>query len=100
MLAVIYRWRVKAGHEEQFAAAWERVTRAIRAKCGSYGSRLHRCDDGLWLAYALWPDPTTRTACQGADDEGVRQMQAAAEELVETIECEVLRDLLESPPTT
>ena len=100
MLAVIYRWRVKEGHEDQFAAAWERVTRAIRAKCGSHGSRLHRCDDGLWLAYALWPDAATWAACQGADDEGVRQMQAAAEELVETIECEVLTDLLESPPST
>jgi heme-degrading monooxygenase HmoA len=99
VFAVIYRWRLKAGQEERFAAAWERVTRAIHAQCGSYGSRLHRCQDGLWVAYALWPDAVTRGACEGADDEGVREMQSAAEELVETIECEVVRDLLEpSPP--
>jgi hypothetical protein len=95
MFAVIYRWKLKRDHEEQFAWAWDRVTRAIHSKCGSYGSRLHRCGDGLWLAYALWPDSATRDACRGADDEGVRQMQEAAEELVETIECEVIRDLLD-----
>jgi hypothetical protein len=99
MLAVIYRWRLRSGHEDEFVAAWERVTRAIHAQCGSYGSRLHRCDDGLWLAYALWPDGQTRKACGTPDEEGVRLMQQAAEELVESIECEVVADLLAPAPS-
>ena len=52
MFAVIYRWRLKSGMEGQFADGWDRVTRAIHQSRGSYGSRLHRCDDGMWLAYA------------------------------------------------
>jgi heme-degrading monooxygenase HmoA len=53
--AVIYRWRLKPGLESQFVAAWERATRAIRTERGGLGSRLHRLEDGSWLAYAQWP---------------------------------------------
>ena len=64
MFAVIYRWRLKSGMEGQFADGWDRVTRAIHQSCGSYGSRLHRCDDGMWLAYARWPDETAQQDCE------------------------------------
>ena len=56
MIAIVYRWRVTDGMEEQFVDGWSRVTRAIREHCGSHGSRLHRAEDGTWLAYARWPD--------------------------------------------
>jgi heme-degrading monooxygenase HmoA len=97
VFAVIYRWRLKSGMEEQFIDGWERVTRAIQRACGSYGSRLHRCDDGLWLAYACWPDETTQQDCEHGEIEGLRLMQQAAEALVETVHCEVVTDLLQEP---
>jgi len=53
--AVIYRWRLHPGQEDAFAKAWAEVTHAIRDQCGGLGSRLHKTDDGVWLAYAQWP---------------------------------------------
>ena len=97
MFAVIYPWRLKSGMEGQFADGWDRVTRAIHQTCGSYGSRLHRCDDGMWLAYARWPDETAQQDCEHWESEGLRLMQEAAEALVETIRCEVVVDLLDEP---
>lgn len=55
MFVALYRWRLKPGKEEQFREAWSQVTLAIRERCGSLGSRLHRCEDGSWVAYAQWP---------------------------------------------
>ena len=55
MFIAFYRWRLKAGKEEQFRSAWAKVTLAIRANCGSLGSRLHQVEDGTWAAYAKWP---------------------------------------------
>jgi hypothetical protein len=63
MFVAIYRWRLRPGMESQFVDGWERVTRAIYGQCGSYGSRLHKCEDGTWLAYARWPDAATRDRC-------------------------------------
>lgn len=55
MFIALYRWKLKAGKEEQFRAAWSEVTLAIRAKHGSLGSRLHKAEDGTWAGYAQWP---------------------------------------------
>lgn len=70
------------------------MTRAIYATCGSKGSRLHRCDDGSWLAYARWPDEETFERCSHGEQEGIRLMQEAAEEMVEMPRCEIVQDLL------
>ena len=56
MFVVLYRWRIKAHHEDEFRAGWTRATEKIAAKYGALGSRLHHVDDGSWLAYAQWPD--------------------------------------------
>jgi hypothetical protein len=55
MFVALYRWKVKAGRENAFREAWIRVTRANCALYGSLGSRLHRSEDGTWIAYAQWP---------------------------------------------
>ncbi len=31
-MRAVYRWRVKPGREEEFAEAWARATKTIRAK--------------------------------------------------------------------
>lgn len=56
---VIYQFRVRSGEESRFVRAWEDLTLAIREHCGGLGSRLHKADDGWWLAYAQWPDRQT-----------------------------------------
>jgi len=95
MLTVIYRWRLQPGKEEQFVDGWTRVTTAIHASCGSYGSRLHRCSDGTWLAYAMWPSAAARDDCHHPDDEGRRLMDDAVSEHSEPILAEIVLDLLQ-----
>ncbi|MEU0336729.1 antibiotic biosynthesis monooxygenase [Streptomyces sp. NPDC006193] len=97
MFAVIYRWRLHEGAEEQFAAGWHRVTRAMHRHCGSYGSRLHRADDGTWVAYARWPDAGAREACPEVDPEGEAMMREAIAESFPSLRCQVVDDLLAEP---
>jgi hypothetical protein len=54
--AVIYRFRIAPHAEDAFIDAWSRLTELIRDHRGGRGSRLHRGDDGIFYAYAQWPD--------------------------------------------
>lgn len=99
MFTAIYRWRLHLGKEAQFIEGWERVTRAIHEHCGSYGSRLHRCADGTWLAYARWPDAAVRDACEHDEQEGQRLMREAVAEDFEDVLGEIVLDLLSEPST-
>ena len=97
MFAVVYRWRLRPGQEQRFVEGWTRVTQAILAECGSYGSRLHRSPDGTWVAYARWPDATTRDACRHSETEGSSMMREAVEEEFDEITLEISVDLLNEP---
>jgi len=68
MFVAVYRWHVKPGREAEFRAAWIAVTHATYGKYGSLGSRLHRNEDGSWVAYAQWP---SRAAWERAWKDGV-----------------------------
>ena len=57
--AVLYQWQVKPGKIRQFATAWGDMTDALKAERGALGSRLHRSEQGTWMAYAQWPDRAT-----------------------------------------
>ncbi|MEO1172349.1 MAG: antibiotic biosynthesis monooxygenase [Myxococcota bacterium] len=59
MFAVLYRWRVKPGFEQQFRENWARMTEEFRTLHGGLGSALHQNDDGQFVAYARWPDRAT-----------------------------------------
>ncbi|HRD47204.1 MAG TPA: antibiotic biosynthesis monooxygenase [Caulobacter sp.] len=78
MYVAVYAWRVRPGHEERFREAWRRGTRAITRLYGSFGSRLHRADDGRFIGYAEWPDEATWKAAFEAkmvyDDPEARAM--------------------------
>ena len=52
MHAVLYCWRVKPGAEPVFLQAWHEVTDDIRRHHGGGGSRLHRTENGDFIAYA------------------------------------------------
>jgi hypothetical protein len=97
VFAVIYRWRLHTGAEESFVDGWTRVTRAIDAECGSYGSRLHQAEDGTWVAYARWPDAATRERCQHTEIEGERLMSQAVAKRFETLTMDIVIDLLREP---
>ena len=95
--AVIYRWRLRPGKEDAFVEAWAAVTHAIRNQCGGLGSRLHKTDDGVWLAYAQWPSRAMWDAAALTDPalQPVRQqMRDAIEETLPDIPLTPIADLL------
>lgn len=55
MHAIYFRWKVSPGREPDFEQAWRELTELIRDEHGGLGSRLHRCADGHYFAYAQWP---------------------------------------------
>ncbi len=82
MFAVIYRWQVVPGLEAQFEEGWRRGTERIAAEFGGWGSRLHKGENGLYVAYAQWPDEATwkramETRMHHSDDEAREKYRAA-----------------------
>ena len=98
---VIYRFRVRPGREGSFRTGWSRLTEAIRRHRGGLGSRLHRSDDGLWVAYAQWPDRKTWERAQGmepANAEAALLMTESIEKRLPPILLDPMIDLLERLP--
>lgn len=56
MFAVVYRFDVVKGKENDFRMAWKELTELIKEHEGSHGSRLHKSKEGHYIAYALWPN--------------------------------------------
>jgi hypothetical protein len=84
MFAVIYRWRVIPGLEAQFEEGWRAGTERIAAEFGGWGSRLHRGEDGAFIAYAQWPDKATweramESRMHHSDDEARQKYRDAIE---------------------
>jgi heme-degrading monooxygenase HmoA len=99
--SVIYRWRLHAGAEQSFIAAWSRISELLLTQRGSLGSRLHRGADGWWYSYAQWPSAEARElAFSGAplDPEAMRQMQEAIAESTPELVLESVADLMVSLP--
>lgn len=55
MFAVIYKFEIKEGLEEEFHKHWKIMTFEFRDHHGGLGSCLHKTDDGIYIAYAKWP---------------------------------------------
>jgi heme-degrading monooxygenase HmoA len=47
MFVVLYRWRIRDGHKDEFVKTWSRNTDIYLKELGSLGSRLHCGSDGL-----------------------------------------------------
>lgn len=55
MYAVIYRYTIREGSDDQFRAGWRALVNKIYTECGSLGARLHRESATTFLGYHLWP---------------------------------------------
>lgn len=79
MMIALYRWKIRAGLEQQFMDAWSEITLYYRENHGSLGSRLHRGSDGLFYGYAQWPSDEQRSkAFLAAPELPVRELMLAA----------------------
>lgn len=99
---VIYRWRFESGSEASGIAAWSRLTKAIARELGGLGSRLHRTEEGWYVAYAQWPDEATWQAAQSApspDPQASNELASAIVERLPPIRLKVEQDLLGNDPT-
>jgi heme-degrading monooxygenase HmoA len=100
MFAVIYRWQVAPGREAEFTKAWFRCSTQIKKRFGSYGSRLHRSDDGLFISYGRWPSAAAREPYRAQldfDPESFHLMQGAIAYELPEIRMNIIGDLLEEP---
>lgn len=98
--AVLYRWRLHAGMEDAFIAAWSRITVLLLEQHGSLGSRLHRAADGLWYSYAQWPSAEARAAAFASgslDTEAEEGMRAAIAERFPELVLEPVADFMVLP---
>lgn len=94
MFVAVYKFKVQPGMEEQFRQAWAERTREIIKENGSFGSRLHRNEDGAFVAYAQWP---SRRAWEDALPNETIAMQRMRQAMLsaETVFClDVLENLL------
>lgn len=93
---VLYRWKLKKGKEAGFTQAWQQVTRHFLKNCGSLGSRLHRGDDGLFYAYAMWPSREARDNAFSTEslERAALVMRESAIERLPDVELDILADLI------
>ena len=94
---VIYRWRLHPDREQQCQDSWSRNTPHIILRCGGLGSRLHKAEDGTWLAYAQWPDKATWERSYSVpiwDVEGGKLLEEAVVERLPRILLEPVADFL------
>ncbi len=95
---VVYRFRVDPEHEATFVEGWRRMTESIRDQRGGLGSRLHRVEGDLWLAYAQWPNRAaweqSRAMKTSANAEAGRMMSESTTESFPAILLDPIVDLL------
>lgn len=53
---VIYRMITNEGVSHEFITAWENLTIHIQNYCGGLGSKIHKEEEGVFIAYAKWPN--------------------------------------------
>jgi len=94
---VLYRWKVKPGHEDAFRDAWATGTLRIRETCKSGGAELFSGPGGLFLSLARWPSEEMRSRCLNesgvADEPWAQTMNDCIAERLPEIPLSPVRDL-------
>ena len=97
MIAVIYRWRVDKENEAEFRRRWNEITQDIVSHHGGGGSRLHRAENGDWVAYARWPSREDRDRAFAARERAMHDTTPQGEgkaRLIEETWLDIVDDLL------
>ncbi|BDW93729.1 antibiotic biosynthesis monooxygenase [Muricauda ruestringensis] len=103
MYAVIYRFKVIQGKEVAFENLWRAVTKAFMAHAEGLGSRLHKTEAGVYIAYAQWPSKnhwkSAKEKLPESDLEIIQNMNDCCETATVLHQMEVMDDLLVFPST-
>ncbi len=98
MFVVIYSFKTLPDKESEFVHSWKELTKLIYQFENSFGSRLHKKEEGHYIAYAQWPDRET-WANSGNNLPKIaarfrNQMKDACSEMITQHELELMSDLL------
>lgn len=100
MFAVIYKFKVRQGQDKKFKESWKALTQLIYKHEGSLGSRLHKSEGQLYIAYAQWPDKETweksGSKLPKSADAVRMAMRESCEEIKTEYQLEIADDLLKS----
>ena len=98
MYVVLYSFDVKPEQIENFIAGWKGFTELIYQYEGSLGSRLHKKEPLVYMAYAQWPSKEKFESSGGNLPEkanGFRDLMRSSCSKIEIIsKAEVVQDLL------
>lgn len=83
MIGVLLEFDVKKGFENEFIEAWNETTEIIYRNFGSLGSRLHRDETGLYVAYAQWPSLEVYESEQHWSDDDLKVREKMRDTLVD-----------------
>ncbi len=98
---IIYSFKIFDGRENDFINSWEGMTKLIYEFEGSYGSRLHKINDNLFIGYAQWPDKETYDKSGNNLPEGATGFRQQMRECCSEIKAEyesnlIVKDLLKN----
>ena len=95
---VIYSFKIFEGKENDFIDAWTELTKLIYKFAGSYGSRLHKVDNQIFIGYAQWTDRETWENSGDKIPETAnkfrKQMRESCSEIKTEYEMNVVQNLL------
>ncbi|WP_421807528.1 antibiotic biosynthesis monooxygenase family protein [Flagellimonas sp.] len=98
MYAVIYEFKVIQSQEEAFETLWQMVTEGFMQHAGGLGSRLHKTETGVYIAYAQWPDKkaweTAKQKLPKTATENLQRMNGYCNEITVLFNMDVRNDLL------
>ena len=101
MFAVVYKFKIHSGREDDFLNTWADLTEFIKKHEGGLGSRMHKVDATTFYAYAQWPSKEAWENSGGKlPDEALKTrdlMRQCIAEVSTEIKMDVIKDLLITP---
>lgn len=101
MFSIIYRGYIIPEHEVEYVQLWQTIAEHFIETQGALGSRLHKTDDGMYLAYSCWPNRATwENSWQGGTQlpapikEAIFKMKSFAKTPFEEIPLDIISDKL------
>lgn len=95
MFCVLYTFQVRPGKTDEFIAAWKEMTLLISKHAGGLGSRLHKSNEEIYIAYAQWPDEKTWEGASDKLPESASEYRLKMGDSCEVIETSFMLDVVE-----
>lgn len=95
MFIAIYSFTIIPGKETDFEESWAERTIEIKASYNSLGSRLHKAEDGTYVAYAQWHSKEQWQSLEPSSTVAGTKMRSCCSKITTVYQLDVVKDLLE-----